>query len=464
MFEQIGKRQEHTKMGEYLVGRRMALFPITAALKPGESGGQLTVAGCDLANLAEQYGTPLYLYDRQTLDAAVAAYRHALAAHYPGQTGITYAGKAFLCLALAQWACRQGLSLDCTGAGELGVATAAGVPPAQIVVHGVNKSPRDLHAALGCAGTLVVDNMAELRRLVAVAQATGLQPPDLWFRLRPGVLVESHAYTQTGQEDSKFGMDWEQAMEAAQFCQSQKLRLTGLHFHLGSQFRDAGPIAPAVEMALDIAAALHEQSGWMPEALSPGGGWGTAYHEDDPFQQPVEAYVQLISQHVVAGCRERNLRLPRLQVEPGRSLVAQAGVALYRIGAVKRTPHRRWLLLDGGLADNPRPALYGARYTALPVHAPERPVAGPAWLAGPYCESGDVLIEGIALPDLSEGELIAIPMSGAYQLSMASNYNGACRPPVLWLDREGSACVVREREQPDDLIRRDRPLPDQAGE
>jgi diaminopimelate decarboxylase len=160
---------------------------------------------------------------------------------------------------------------------------------------------------------------------------------------------------------------------------------------------------------------------------------------------------------LVAGCRRRGLALPRLQLEPGRSIVARAGVALYRVGTVKHTRHRRWLLLDGGLVDNPRPALYGARYSALPVAQPQRPAAGPAWLGGPYCESSDVLIEALPLPEVQPGELIAVPVSGAYQLSMASNYNGACRPAVLWL-RAGQAQLMQRREELDDLISRDRPL------
>jgi diaminopimelate decarboxylase len=192
-------------------------------------------------------------------------------------------------------------------------------------------------------------------------------------------------------------------------------------------------------------------------ALCPGGGWGVAYHEDDLPHPPVEAYVRLIAESIVAGCRQRELPLPHLHLEPGRSLVARAGVALYRVGAVKQTGHRRWVLLDGGMTDNPRPALYGARYSALPVWQPRRPEAGPAWLAGPFCESGDVLIEALPLPQVQPGELVAVPVSGAYHLSMSSNYNGARRPAVLWLE-DGAACLIQAREMEKDLIRRDKRL------
>jgi diaminopimelate decarboxylase len=305
------------------------------------------------------------------------------------------------------------------------------------------------------AGTVVVDNLAELEQWAALAQQDGDRFPDLWLRLCPGLAVETHTYTQTGHEDSKFGMNPADAVQAVRLCLERGLPLTGLHFHQGSHFDDPAPLKAALNMCLDLLVELQARLGWSAEVLCPGGGWGVAYHEDDLPQPSVVAYVRFVADHLAAGCRRRGLPLPRLQLEPGRSLVARAGAALYRVGGVKRTPHRRWLLLDGGLADNPRPALYGARYSALPVRQPERPASGLAWLGGPYCESGDVLIEALPFPDVQPGELIAVPVSGAYQLSMASNYNGACRPAVLWL-QEGAAHLVQEREQPHDLVRRDR--------
>jgi diaminopimelate decarboxylase len=184
------------------------------------------------------------------------------------------------------------------------------------------------------------------------------------------------------------------------------------------------------------------------------GGWGVPYHEDDLPHQPLEDYVRFIADRLIAGCKQRGLPLPRLQLEPGRSIVARAGIAIYNVNAVKTTPHRRWLLLDGGLADNPRPALYRARYTALPTRHPDRPSVGPTWLGGPYCESGDILIEALPMPDIRSGERVAIPVSGAYQLSMGSNYNGARRPAVLWLSGR-QAHLIQRRETLDDLICRD---------
>jgi diaminopimelate decarboxylase len=447
-------------MREYQVPLRLELFPVTARIEARQGEERLLIADCDMGQLANRYGTPLYLYDQATLDAAVDAYRQALARFYPGESGITYAGKAFLCVALAQWAQRRDLWLDCTGAGELEVAAAAGVGRESILVHGVNKSQEDLAAALSLAGTVVVDNLIELERLaVLFAERRGrvMQLPDLWLRIRPGLTVATHAYTQTGQEDSKFGMSPVDARRAVQICRQHGMPLTGLHFHLGSRFRDPDPVAPALEMILDLVAALCGESGWLPRVLCPGGGWGCAYHEDELPHPPLEGYVEFVADRLVRGCQRRDLPLPRLQLEPGRSLVARAGVALYRVGTVKETPQRRWLLLDGGLADNPRPALYGARYSALPVARPDRPAVGLAWLAGPYCESGDVLIEGLPFPEVEPGECIAVPVSGAYQLSMASNYNGARKPAVVWLTG-GSSRLIQARQEVGDLMRRDLPF------
>ncbi|MDQ3249144.1 MAG: diaminopimelate decarboxylase [Chloroflexota bacterium] len=438
--------------------RRLALFPITTAVEGYGSAARLTIAGCDVGALAAQHGTPLYLYDQATMDAAVAAYRQALARYYATASGITYAGKAFLCVAAAQWVQQQALWLDCTGAGELSIAAAAGVERSNILVHGVNKSQADLAAALVQAHVIVVDNLSELNRLAAAWQTTPNPALALWLRVRPGVAVATHSYRQTGQEDSKFGFGPQEAQQAVAFCQHIGLPLTGLHFHQGSHFHDPAPIGPALDIVLDLIAKLRVELGWLPTVLCPGGGWGVAYHEDELPHPAIENYVAFIAQRLTTGCQQRGLPLPRLQLEPGRSLVAQAGVAIYQVGAIKQTVGRRWLLIDGGLADNARPALYGARYSALPVHKPLRPNVGPAWVAGPYCESGDVMIQALDLPLIAADEWLAVPVSGAYHLAMGSNYNGACRPAVLWL-RAGEAHLIQRRERLDELAARDQPLP-----
>lgn len=447
-------------MNENPYTQRLPLFPITTVIE----NEALSIGGSSLAQLAETHGTPLYLYDAATLDDALRQYRDALSRHYPGKGDLTYAGKAFLSLAIAQWAADNGLMIDCTGAGELAVAAASGIDRRRILVHGVSKSRADLQAAFRSAGVIVVDNPVELKTVLELSGGIARDAlPDLWLRLRPGVAVETqHAYTQTGQDDSKFGMSPEEFLECLRGCREAGLRVTGLHFHQGSHFHDPAPLGPALDMALDIAAEMRTALNWSPTIICPGGGWGVPYHEADLPHPSIEDYVRFTAERLATGCRERDLPLPVLHFEPGRSLVARAGVAVYRVEAVKTTPHRRWLMLDGGMADNPRPALYRARYSALPVTGPERAAVGTAYLAGPFCESGDILIEELPMADIRPGELIAVPVSGAYHLSMGSNYNGARRPAVLWLD-EGAAHLIRRRETLEDLLRRDLPLPTTGG-
>jgi diaminopimelate decarboxylase len=431
-----------------LLNTRIPLFPDSTKVVDRN----LVIAGCDLNELAGQFGTPLYFYDKLTLDSSANTYKTLLARYYPSKASITYAGKAYLSIAIAQWAVGHGLCLDCTGLGEIAIAVKAGIAKERILVHGVNKSPEDLNSAVTHGGTIVVDNLSELHRLTALAGNHTL--PDLWLRLQPGLSVDTHAYTQTGHADSKFGMDFDQLLAAAQICIEKKIPLTGIHFHQGSQFRDVEPLAQGIELALDAARKIGFTSEWH---LSPGGGWGVAYHEDELPHPSVEQYVRFVSEMIQAGCRARNLPLPHLHIEPGRTLVARAGVALYRVGTIKRTPHRTWLLIDGGMADNPRHSLYGAKYSALPIQAPDRASEERVWIAGPYCESGDVIIEDLPFPKVEEGELIVVPMSGAYHLSMASNYNGARRPAVVMVN-QGKVTVWQERETAEDLIRRDQSL------
>lgn len=424
---------------------RLHLFPDTTCIK----NEKLVIAGCDLSTLADEYGTPLYVYDRVTLETATSIYQRTLKSSYPGKANITYASKAFLCLAMAQWVQKHNLWIDCTGSGELTIAVRAGVSREHILVHGVNKSPDDLEAAVQYAGTIVVDNPTELDRLSHLSHKFSL--PSLWLRFRPGNTVDSHAYTQTGQVDSKFGMAWDEILHAGKLCREHDLPLRGIHFHQGSHFRDPSPLGFGIERSLDLAQELSLGEVW---SLCPGGGWGVAYHEDDLPQPSIKLYVRFITENVITKCKTRGLPLPRLHLEPGRSIAARAGVAIYRVGAIKQTINRTWLLIDGGMADNPRHALYGSHYSALPIRQPERNNTERVWIAGPYCESSDVLIENLPFPKIETGELIAVPTSGAYHLSMASNYNGALRPTVLWL-QNSRARVIQEREKLENLFCRD---------
>lgn len=424
---------------------RLTLFPVSTAIQ----NDKLMIGGCDVEALAEEHGTPLYIYDQTELDRAAGLYRRALAESWPGAWNVTYAGKAFLNTAIAQWAAGHGFKVDCTGAGEIGIAVHAGLKRAQILVHGVNKSEEDLLAALRHAGTIVVDNLSELRKIAKLAGAGPL--PELWLRFQPGLAVQTHhAATQTGHEGSKFGMSEMQIMEAAAFCRQHGLPLKGIHFHQGSQFRDPSPLQPAIEKALDLAQEIGLSGEWH---FSPGGGWGVAYHEDELPQPDVQEYLRAVTEWTRKSCQRRGMDLPHLHLEPGRSLVARAGVAIYRVGTVKRTGDRTWLLVDGGMADNPRKALYGAKYSCLTVTKAMESPTEKFSIAGPFCESGDILIDEILLRPIEEGELIAIPVSGAYHISMASNYNGARRPAVLLVEN-GKMRVIVTREMINDLMMR----------
>ena len=428
--------------------KRLALFPDTTRIK----NDSLFIAGHNLAALADEYGTPLYVYDRATMDAALAAYLAGLKANYPASSDVIYAGKAFFCKAVAEWTQQNHLWVDCTGEGEIAIAVAGHVPRKQILVHGVNKSMGDLKSAIQLAGTIVVDNLTELHHIAKLFSSHDALFPDLWLRFLPGLAVETHhAYTRTGQQDSKFGMTTNEIVEAAMFCRQHRLPLNGLHFHQGSNFRDPHPISPAISLALDLAGEIGFSDDWH---FCPGGGWGVAYHEDELPQPAIEDYVSAVAKDVVSECERRGLKIPHLHLEPGRSLIARAGVAIYRVGAVKKRNERTWLMMDGGMADNPRHVLYGARYSCLPVAGLSREMGERVHIAGPYCESGDVLIEDLAMPTIEEGELLAVPVSGAYHLSMAGNYNGARRPAVVWLDKSHARLIIR-REAVDDLIRRD---------
>jgi diaminopimelate decarboxylase len=443
----------------FRIADRLALFPDSTQIL----NDSLFIAGHDIATLADQYGTPLYVYDRATLDASLKTYTDALSADYPFSSHLTYAGKAFLCKAIAEWTQNHDLFVDCTGEGEIAIAVAGGVPDKNILVHGVNKSISDLQAAIENTGTLVVDNLAELHCVHAILLeghqdgvkdkrriSTTTSEINLWLRLLPGVPVRTHhSHTQTGQQDSKFGMTRTEILEAAEFCKEHHLPLQGIHFHLGSNFRDPEPLIPAIDMALDLAKEIGFTNEWH---FCPGGGWAVAYHEDELPSPSIETYVRGIAEAVVEGCRQRELNLPHLHLEPGRSLIARAGVAIYRVGAVKRRGEKTWLLTDGGMADNPRHALYGSKYSCLTVGCPNRDGIEKVSIGGPYCESGDVVIEDLLMPKVEAGELIAIPVAGAYHLSMASNYNGARRPAALWLE-EGNAKLIIQRETVQDLLK-----------
>jgi diaminopimelate decarboxylase len=456
---------------------KLSLFPLATTI---DTTGHLTFHGHRAADLAAEFGTPLYIYDVETIRHQIAAYRKALST-YPGLSRLTYAGKAFLCPALAGLMNAWEVGLDVASAGEIYLAQQGGADPARMHLHGSNKTPLDLSTALQAGvGRIVVDNAAELDLLAQLA-AERQQPVNLWLRLTPDIAVKTHhRYTVTGTATSKFGLPLPQALSLTDHLLTPPttntpapqpknpphppapphprspapLHLTGLHTHLGSHFHDTRPIATAIDRLLDVALYLYEKYHWRLQELCPGGGWGVPYHPDDPAM-PIEPFVTGLVEAVVAGCRRRDLPLPELILEPGRSLVARAGVALYTVGGRKVIPDvRTYVSIDGGLADNPRPALYQAKYTALLANRAAEATVETVAIAGPFCESGDVLIEAIELPSARPGDILAMPVAGAYQLSMSSNYNAALRPAVVFIE-EGKVNLVQRRETFEDLVRRD---------
>lgn len=422
----------------------LSLFPLTAGINQRE---HLTIAGYDLCALAEEYGTPLYLYDGATIRSQYQRLIALCQRFYPAETLVAYASKAYFSLGFAARLASLGAGADVVSLAEIHIAQRAGFPASVIHLHGNNKSQAELRAALewGIQAT-VVDSLDELTFLEALA-AGRKQAARIWLRLTPDLNVKTHPHIETGHAESKFGLHI-QSGEAAEAIQraaaSPWLKLTGLHTHLGSQIFDSEPCRQAIQMLAQVAA----ENNYIPEEISPGGGWGVRYTEADPADD-IEPWVRAVTETVQDVCQLYGWPLPRLVLEPGRWLAARAGVALYTVGTQKRTPQGTNIVaIDGGLADNPRVALYQAHYTARVVQRSTTTPTEKMRVVGKFCESGDVLIPEILLPPVQRGDLLAVPVSGAYQLSMASNYNLAARPPVLWLE-EGNVEVLQEREQPD---------------
>lgn len=424
------------------------LWPASARTLPS---GEVALGGVPLAELADRFGTPAYVLDEDEVRARARAWRAAL----PG-AGIAYAGKAFLCRAMVRWIDEEGLDLDVCSAGELDLAVHAGFPAERVVLHGNAKSPADLRAALRFGvGRIVLDSAGEIARLAALIPAGTRQ--RVLLRVVPGVAAGAHAAVRTGVEGQKFGLPIAggEAEEAVVRILGQpRLELVGLHCHLGSQITSTDPYTTAVRKLVELLARLRDRHGVTLPELDLGGGFGIAYRPGDPAVDPA-AYADRVTAELALRCAHAELPVPRLTVEPGRWIAGPAGVALYRVLAVKTTGGRTFVAVDGGMSDNPRPALYGARYT---VHLVNRSSLAPAravTVVGRHCEAGDVLAEDVALPaDLRPGDLLAVPAAGAYHLSMASAYNHVGRPPVAAVSGGRARLVVR-RETLEDLRSRD---------
>ena len=428
------------------------VWPCTATRA---ADGVLTVGGLDVRDLATEFGTPLFVLDEEDFRARCRAWREAFA-----DSDVYYAGKAFLCTAVARWIAEEGLSLDvCTG-GELAVALRAGFPVERLLFHGNNKSVAELERAVEVGvGRVVVDSFDELVRLAAVAERAGVRQ-RVYVRVTPGVEAHTHEYVQTGQEDQKFGFSLASgaAAEAVRRVLAlPSLHLVGLHCHIGSHIFDVHGFKLAAHRMVGLLAALRDEHDVVLPELDLGGGQGIAYTAaDDPMD--VAEYASGLRAIVEKECAAVALPVPRLAVEPGRAISGPTTVTVYEVGTVKDLPGlRTYVSVDGGMSDNIRTALYDARYTA--VLASRRSAAEPrnVTLCGKHCESGDIVVHDVPLPgDLSPGDLVAVPASGAYHRSMASNYNHVPRPPVVAV-RDGAARVIVRRETEDDLLRLDAP-------
>ncbi len=430
---------------------RLALFPLTAEVN---RQGHLVIGGCDTVKLAEQFGTPLYLFDEFSLRRKCAEYKTEFGRRY-SNTMVLYASKAFINKAMALLIKEEGLGLDVVSGGEMGVAHSVDFPLEKAYFHGNNKSAEELGLALDWGvGRIVVDNFHELRMLDKIAKEKGCKP-DILLRITPGVDVHTHQYTITGNVDSKFGFPLVTGEEAVTAAMSlSNLNLIGLHFHIGSLIFEVEPYQQAIGFILNFAAEMKRKHGFELKELDVGGGYAVQYTLDSPAPT-VSFFAEAITSNVIRQCQQHKMPLPKLIIEPGRSIVARAGVALYTVGVVKEVPGVRcFVSIDGGMADNIRPALYGAKQEAVLANKMRDKETAKFTIAGKFCESGDILIRDITLPQPVAGDVLAVPDCGAYCIPQACNYNASFKVPIV-LVKEGKARLIRRRETLEDLTRCD---------
>jgi diaminopimelate decarboxylase len=430
---------------------RLKLFPLASAVN---DRGHLVIGGCDTVKLAADFGTPLYLFDEFSLRNNCAEFKREFGQRY-ADTTVLYAAKAFINQALAGLFKEEGLGLDVVSAGEISIVRSAGFPMDRVYFPGNNKSAEELKLALEWGvGHIVVDNLYELNLLGALARERG-DKPDILLRLSPGVDPHTHRYITTGSIDSKFGVPMVQAEEAlATALAIPQLNLRGLHFHIGSQIAGLEPYQQAIDIILGFAAEMKRKHGFEMGELDIGGGFAVQYTLDSPAP-PISAYAEMITSSIINGCQRLGLARPRLIIEPGRSIAGQAGVALYTVGVVKDIPGVRcYVSVDGGMADNIRPALYEAKLEAVIANRMKDSPSGKFTISGKFCESGDILVRDIELPEPVAGDILAIPGCGAYSIPQASNYNASLKSAVVMV-KAGRARLIRRRETFDDLTRHD---------
>ena len=426
---------------------RIGLFPVTAEVN---KAGHLVIGGCDTLDLAAKYGTPLYLFDELTLRKRCREFKSEFGKRYPDTT-VLYASKAFQTGAMAALLKEEGLGIDVVSGGELFIADSVGFPMDMVYFHGNNKSAEELKTALKRhIGRIVVDSLDELKTLTQLAEESG-HIPDILLRITPGIEAHTHSHIATGGAGSKFGFPMYMAEEAISLAMAAaSVNLMGLHFHVGSLINEVQPYLESIDLVLELAADMKTKYGFELEEFNIGGGYGVAYTLEDQVPD-ISYYAENITSRIISKCQELRLALPALVIEPGRSIVAKAGVALYRAGNIKDVAGPlRYVAVDGGMADNIRPAIYGSRYEAVLAGRMNEKDTAPVTIAGRFCESGDILIRDIKLPTVTGGDLIALPVCGAYCIPMASNYNAALKPAIVML-ADGHDRLIRRRETYKDL-------------
>ncbi|MCX4524553.1 diaminopimelate decarboxylase [Streptomyces sp. NBC_01551] len=426
----------------------LSIWPASTSRLPH---GGLAVGGVSLAEVADRFDTPAYVLDEGEVRARCRTYRDA----FP-EAEVMYAAKAFLSRAMVRWVDEEGLGLDVCSAGELELAVTAGFPPERIVLHGNAKSPRDIGAALRLGvGRIVIDSASEIARLAAAVGPGGHQ--KVLVRVVPGISAGGHEKIRTGTDGQKFGLsltDGSAQHAVARVLGQPQLELVGLHCHIGSQITEVKPYVAALRRVVGLMARIRDAHGLVLPELDMGGGHGVAYRPGEPALD-LTALARGLRGELASACAAAGLAVPRLAVEPGRAVVGPAGVALYRVLSVKHTGDRVFVAVDGGMSDNPRPALYGVRYAPRLVGRHSGAEPRTATVVGRHCEAGDVLAADVELPgDIRPGDLLAVPVAGAYHLSMASGYNMIGRPPVVAV-ADGAARLLVRRETLDDFRGRD---------
>ncbi len=426
---------------------RQSILPISTTVS---EKGHLVIGGYDTTDLVTEYGTPLYILDEFTVRSKCREFRQAFSQRY-ADTTVIYASKAFLNKMLANIIKEEGLGLDVVSAGEIIIARSADFPMDMVYLHGNNKSIEELNMAIKYhISRIVVDSQDELELLAVIAEEKG-HIPNIMLRLTPGVDVHTHEHITTGSIDSKFGTPLFAADELVERAMAKpSLNLVGLHFHIGSLITETQPYEESIEAVLDFAADMKQKHGFELEELNIGGGFGVRYTEEETVPT-ASFFAETIVTKLISKCHQLNLSPPTLIIEPGRAIIAQAGVALYRVGGIKDIPGiKKYVSVDGGMADNIRPALYSSPYKAFVANNMLEEKVELVTIAGKFCESGDILVKDINLPPVKRGDIIAVPVCGAYSLPLQSNYNASLKPAIV-LVNEGQKRLVRRRQTYDDL-------------